>query len=374
MRYYLFMLGMLLLFLPVSAQNAAAPIETTAYRQLLVYAGPGITFPEVSILNPGIPATIVERNPIGNWVRVQRYDNDNVVMDGWIISGYLNLPPDLQYGAIPVNDELADADPATIDSAAMAELYNLPLIPTLSDVMINVFQRGQFSGNHADVITKVGDSLSAAAQYIGIFSADEYILGPYAYLEPTLLYYRDSTAQESIASQIGMTSYAVFDPFWADTEVCESGETPLACEYRLRKPSIAFIIFCGNDVRHMTDADYAVQMQMLVEESIAAGVIPVLFTCSTHPTEAFFWQSINFNLRIKALAEHYEIPVINLWAAARHLPEFGLDEDLIHLRHSGFNFLKYDSGQETYSGISMQNLLVLRTLYEIRTTLDLGAE
>jgi hypothetical protein len=370
MRYCLFIIGMLLLFLPVSAQNMDAPIETTAYRQVIVYSGPGITFPEVTVLNAGIPATIVERNNIGNWVRVQRYDNENVVMDGWVISGYLNLPPELQYGDIPVNTELADADTSTVDSASMAELYNLPIIPTLSDAMVEVFQRGQFVGNHADVITKVGDSLSAAEQYISIFSEAEYILGPYAYLESTLLYYRDSTAHDSIASQIGMTSYAVFDPFWADEEVCESGETPLACEYRLHKPSIAFIIFCGNDVRHMTDEDYGVQMQMVVEESIEAGVIPVLFTCSTHPVEEFFWQSINFNLRIKALAEHYEIPVINLWAAARHLPEFGLDEDLIHLRHSGFNFLKYDAGQEAYSGISMQNLLVLRTLHEIRTTLE----
>lgn len=372
MRYVLFVSLIVYLCLSVAAQNTDNPMETTAYRQVIVYAGPGITFPEVTVLNPGIPATIIERNNIGNWVRVQRYSNGDVVLDGWIISGYLNLRPDLQYGDVPVNDQLADADPSTVDSASLAELYNLPIIPTLSDAMVEVFQRGQFIGNHADVITKVGDSLSAAEQYIGIFSEDEYLLGPYAYLEPTLLYYRDSTAQESVASRIGMTSYAVFDPFWADSEVCKSGESPLSCEYRLHQPSIAFIIFCGNDVRHMTDEEYAVQMQMIVQQSLDASVIPVLFTCSTHPMETFFWQSINFNLRIKALAEHYEIPAINLWAAARHLPEFGLDEDLIHLRHSGFNYLKYDSGQEAYSGISLQNLLVLRTLYEIRTTLASG--
>lgn len=371
MRFCYFFFAMIMLTLPVVAQDTESTIETTAYRQVLVYAGPGITFPEVTVLNPGIPATIIERNTIGNWLHVQRYDNGNVVMDGWVIAGYLNLPSELQYGEIPINDILSDADPTTVTSESMAELYTMPIIPTISDVMLDVFEHGQTLGNQANVMTKVGDSLSAAEQYISIFSAEEYILGPYAYLESTLLFYADSTAQNSVASQIGMTSYAVFDPFWADSEVCQSGESPLTCEYRLHQPSVAFVIFCGNDVRHMTDEDYDGQMRMIVEQSLDSGVIPVLFTCSTHPDEAFFWQSINFNLRIKTIAEDYEIPAINLWSAARHLPDFGLDEDLIHLRHSGFNFLKYDSGQEAYSGISLQNLLVLRALHEIRRTLDL---
>jgi hypothetical protein len=373
MRFGYFFLVILLLTLPVVAQNNEAAIETTAYQRVLVYAGPGITFSEVTFLNPGIPATIIERNNIGNWVRLQRYDNGNVVMDGWVISGYLNLPTELQYGDIPVNETLADADPSTVQSASMSELYTMPIIPTISEAMIDIFERGQAMGNRANVITKVGDSLSVAEQYISIFSEDEHILGPYAYLESTLNFYAESTAQESIASQIGMTSYAVFDPFWADSELCESGESSLSCEYRLHQPSIAFVIFCGNDVRHMTDEDYDVQIRLIVEQSLEAGVIPILFTCSTHPAEDFFWQSINFNLRIKTIAEVYEIPAINLWAAARHLPEFGLDEDLIHLRHSGFNFLKYDAGQEAYSGISLQNLLVLRTLYEVYTVFDLGS-
>jgi hypothetical protein len=137
----------------------------------------------------------------------------------------------------------------------------------------------------------------------------------------------------------------------------------------VNNPAIAFILFCGNDVRHMTDEDYDEQMRMMVAEILREGTIPVLSTCSTHPEEDFFWQSINFNLRLKHIAEEHEIPIINLWSAARHLPEYGLDEDMIHLRQTGFNFLKYDSGQEAYSGVSLQNLLVLRTLHEIRLTL-----
>ena len=372
MRYYIVFILFITVCMSGTAQDNLSSIETTAYRRVIVYAGPGITYPELTFLNAGIPATIIERNTTGTWVRVQRYDNDETVMDGWIVSGFLNLPPELNYADIPENRELADADSETVTSESMSELYEMPIIPTISDAMVDVFQRGQMVGNHANSITKVGDSLSASEQFISIFNEENHILGPYAYLEPTLNFYAESTGNDNLASRIGMTSYTVRDSMWATDERCESGETPLDCEYRVHQPAIAFIIFCGNDVRHMTDEEYDEQIRLIVDETLEAGVIPVLFTCSTHPDEDFFWQSINFNLRLKTIAEEYEIPAINLWTAARHLPEFGLDEDLIHLRHSGFNYLKYDAGQEAYSGLSLQNLLVLRTLHEIRLTLESG--
>ena len=370
MRFWLILIGFFVLSMSVVAQQNTGH-ETTAYRQVLVYDGPGITYLAIDVLNPGIPATIIERNGLGNWVRVQRYHEGQVVMDGWVITGYLNYLPDLQLGAIPVTTTLPDANLDTLSSQSLAELYTMPIVPTLSDAMIAVFQTGQTLGNRSNVITKVGDSLSASEQYINIFSEDEYELGSYGYLEPTLKYYADSTTADSVASRIGMTSYAIFDPFWADKDVCEASESPLECEFRLRRPGIAFILFGPNDVRHMTDDEFAEQMSLLVEETMQAGVIPVLFTFSAHPAEQFYWQSINFNLRIKAIAETYQVPAINLWAAVQHLPEYGLDEDLIHLKHSGFNFLKYDTGHEAFYGISLQNLLVLRTLHEIRLTLQL---
>jgi hypothetical protein len=62
---------------------------------------------------------------------------------------------------------------------------------------------------------------------------------------------------------------------------------------------------------------------------------------------------------------------MNLWAAARALPEYGLDEDRVHLKHSGFERLKFDTGHETWYGVSLQNLLAIRTLDEIRRALKM---
>lgn len=359
----------------IQAQDAAMPLPHTAtsHRQTFLHAGPGHTFVDVATLNPGIPVEIVERNSSGTWLRVRRYASDGrVALDGWVMTGYLNLSPELNYAQIPVNLDLADADSSRVNSQSMSRLYAVPIIPTISDTMVSVFWRGQAFGNQPNVITKVGDSLSATDQYLSPFSAPEYELGPYDFLEPTLLYYGASTAQDSVAAQIGLSTYVVFDPLWADDEICEPNETPLACEYRTKRPSVAFIMFGPNDVRSMTETEYAAQMRLIVEESLLAGVIPVLFTFSTHEDEAFFWQSINFNLELVAIAEEYSVPLINLWSAARPLPQFGLDEDRVHLAHSGFNTLKYDTGHETWYGVSLQNLLALRTLHNIRLTLGLG--
>jgi hypothetical protein len=361
----LLLLCAILLTLLSSSFAQESPITATSYRQTFVHEGPNITYIETDVLNAGIPVEVVERNSLGNWVRVQRSDNGIIVMDGWILSAFLNSNRDLQYGDLPISD-LADAAPENVPSQTLAQLYSQPLIPSISPAMREVYAHGQELGNYPHVITKVGDSLSASDQYINIFEAEGYNLGAYSYLEETLLFYRDETDRESIAAQIGMSTYVVFDPFWATDEGCEANESPLACEYRLRKPSVAFILFGPNDVRSMTETEYHEQMRLIVEETIGDGIIPVLFTFSAHPDDSLYWQSMNFNLELMDLAAEYEIPLINLWAAAQALPDYGLDDDHIHLTHSGFDVLKYDTGHESFYGTSLQNLLVLRTLYELQ--------
>lgn len=351
---------------------AGLPI-TTAFERTVLFAGPGATFLQTGFLNPGLEVQITERNRTGIWVHVKRFSDDgNLAQDGWVISGHLNRSDDLRFSDIPVNDELNDADPSTVNSRSMSRLYTVPIIPVISDAMLAVFQQGQQAGNNTNVITKVGDSLSASPQYLNPLSNSERILGPYDYLVTTIDYYGKSMATDSIAARIGLSTYAIFDPFWADKDQCQPNESPLDCEYRLKKPSVAFIMFGPNDVRSMTDDKYAEQMKMIIEDSLQHSVIPVVSTFSAHPDEEFFWQSINFNLELVKLAEEYQFPLINLWAAARVLPEYGLDKDKVHLKTSGFDYLKYDTGHEAFYGVSLHNLLSICTLDAIR--LKLGIE
>lgn len=358
---------------PTPDPNISLPYETTAYQQLIVRAGPGETHAQVDRLNAGVPVIIMERNRIGNWVRVVRTTEDGTVaMDGWVRSAFLNQDENLHFSDIPVNYLLPDHLPENVqDGATIAELYQQPIVPELSEEMIAIYKRGQILGNHSDVITKVGDSLSASDKYLTIFAQDDYDLGPYDYLEETLNYYGVSAALPSVASKIGMSTYVVFDPLWADKEICNPNETPLDCEYRTKQPAIAFILFGPNDVRSMTETEYGEQMRMIVETSLDRGIIPVIFMWSSDPDEELWWQSVNFNRELVKIAEDYQVPVLNLWVATRLLPDYGLDIDGVHLAHSGYFYLKLSNGDEAFYGVTLQNLLALRMLDEIRKTLGL---
>ncbi|MBA3875306.1 MAG: hypothetical protein H0X30_39790, partial [Anaerolineae bacterium] len=300
--------------------------QTTAYEAAVVYAGPSDTYKQLSKLNPGLPITITERNHTGMWVHIARKIEDgSVVQDGWVLSAFLNRDASLHFGDLPINTFLADADPTTVNSKSLASLYAVPIIPAISDTMVKVFQQGQQLGNFNNVITKVGDSLVADVQYLTPMSNSRRELGPYDYLTDTVKYYGASMsmATDSVAARLGMSTYGIFDPFWADKTKCKPAEVPLDCEYRIKKPSIAFIMFGPNDVRSMTEDKYAGQMRQIIEDSLKQGVIPVISTFSAHPDEEYFWQSINFNLQLVSLAQEYQIPLINLWSAARVLPEYG---------------------------------------------------
>jgi len=343
------------------------PRERASLRE-----GPGHTHPQSARLDLGdTDITIVARNRIGSWVKI-KVKRDSEVFSGWVLTGYLELDETIQLGDYPVEDRLPDAVPENVNSRSQSMLYRVDVLPRISDAMIEVYERGQQNGIQPNVVTKIGDSLSASRVYLTAISRPDPQLGPYAFLQETVDYFGPSLAEPSVASEIGLSTYGVFDPFWADRTLCEANESPLDCELRRKMPLAVFILFGPNDVRAMTADEYETQMRLMIETMLDHGTIPILSTFSADPDEAFWWQSIGFNQVLIDLAAEYDVPVINLWAAARVLPTYGLDQDQIHLKHSGQENLYYINGQEAYYGVSLQNLLALATLHELRMALGLG--
>jgi hypothetical protein len=200
----------------------------------------------------------------------------------------------------------------------------------------------------------------------------DYVLGPYDYIEETIRFFGPHVPNVSAAARLGMASYTVFDPMWADPALCRRGLNPLACEVERTQPSVLFVMFGPNDVLHMTPDEYAANMRRVVVALLDRGVIPVLSTFSYHPGAARFAAAVEFNLALVDIAAEYEVPLINLWSAARALPNYGLDRDNLHMRHSGFYNLKFDTGHETWYGVSLRNLLSIRMLDELRRKLEMG--
>ena len=349
---------------------------TTPYQQIVLYKGPGTTYLQLAKIQAGVPLTIIERNSVGTWVHVQQARNvgTTIINDGWVISGYLNFDLDFHFGDVPVNTTLPDAD-ADSDMSQLHDLYLVPVIPTISDAMRAVYQHGHDDlRNYSYVITKVGDSMTADDLYLKPMSRDDNVLRPYDYLGDAVSYFGASTSVDSVAARVGMTTYTVFDPTWADKSVCHPRETPLDCEYRRKRPSIALIMFGVNDLKRMDDVHFDQQMRKIVDDSIQHGVIPVLSTFSYDPAQPLWLQSVLFNRRLVKIAADEQVPIINLWLAARSLPYYGLEDDDIHMKHWGFGYLKFDHGSAAYSGAALRNLLSIRTLDEIRRTVILNAQ
>jgi len=117
---------------------------------------------------------------------------------------------------------------------------------------------------------------------------------------------------------------------------------------------------------HVDEVTFAGQLRRIVDESLVAGVIPVLFTFSYNPQAELWPQAVNLNLAVTEVAAEKRVPVVNLWLAARILPDYGLDVDQIHLKNSGFGFIKFTGGNEAFYGVTLQNLLALSVLDEVR--------
>jgi hypothetical protein len=255
--------------------------------------------------------------------------------------------------------------------AATPILFNMDT-PTLD----TIFQHGQELGSRADVFTKVGDSNTVSGDFllpIGL-EGNYCELGDYQYLQETIDFFSVSPREgspnsfnsSSKAVERGLSSSAALDPFWASSP-CEANESPVTCEYRLVRPSVAIINLGLMDVRYATEDSFRANMEQIVQLSIEQGVIPVLNTIVVLPDQETlsFEASISINADIVDIAETYEIPLINLWAAVQSLPNFGIGPDRTHFKHVVGEFCDFD-GAEREIGGTLRNLLTLQALDELR--------
>lgn len=349
-------------------------VEVVTYEVTTVYAGPGVTYPQVGLLPGGVVVRILERNYTGHWLHVVAPDsvqNDDGTTDdltGWILTGYVDMAG-INLSTLPVND-LPDADPNADPPGDMRDaLYAVPVVPrAISDAMREVYASGQAMGNRDNAVVKVGDSNSANRLYLTPIGEGNYDLGPYDFLSDTVTHFAESLDHRSVAAQVGLNAFSVFDPLWANSTSCEPNEAPLACEYRTQRPFAAVILFGPNDLRVLNSEDYESQMRRIIEETIAAGVIPVLSTFSANPDAAMYGQALLFNTILTGLAAEYGAPVVNLWLAAGFLPNRGIGGDDVHLTAAG-EAVDFSAGREARFGVTLQNLIVLHTLDVLRREL-----
>lgn len=234
---------------------------------------------------------------------------------------------------------------------------SLPIIPLISDHVVEIFRKGQALGNNPHAFSKIGDCGSTPTWFLGDFDRGEeyYRLGRYTSLQEIIRIFHGSFDRNSLAARSGFNASSVFASIWADRTYCQANEAPLACEYRVHRPSIAFIMLGTNDVYH--PELFEPQMRKIIEFSIEQGVIPILSTKGDNVEK-----DGSINATIAKLALEYDIPLWNFWLAIQPLPNHGLQEDNVHLTW-GRNF--FDDPQALSKAWPLRNLTALLVLESI---------
>ena len=243
---------------------------------------------------------------------------------------------------------------------------DLPVVPEPGESARALYARGLAMGNDPRAFAKVGDCQNVPSMFLAAFDDPRrFRLGPYAELQETIEYFAGSFGRESQAVRRGFNAASILSPFWSDPEFCQAGETPLACEVRLHRPSIALISL--ETWWEGRPENYERYLREIVQASLDLGVLPILATKADN-----LEGDGSINAAIARVAEEYGVPLWNFWAAVQPLPNHGLLQDGFHLT---FDYNYFDEPVRLRAAWPWRNLTALQTLDSMRRSLaDVTAE
>lgn len=288
---------------------------------------------------------------------------------------WLTISVSAQEGIDLTPPTLGDFDPASLEGIDPADL---PVLPALTDHARAIFERGQARDNPRDprLFSKVGDSMTASPNFLTAFGDGDYDLGKYADLAAAVDYFaadaeENAFNRDNYANALGFSTASALDSTWANADMCEPNESPLACEFRLANPAFALIMFGTNDVMVFDDVLFDYFLREVVLATIAADVVPVLYTFPIRPEAPDL--SATFNQIILKIAADYDLPVINLVLALEALPNYGVDlEDTLHLTIPAApgSATTFDAAS-LEAGYTVRNLVTLQALDSLARELEL---
>ncbi len=297
-----------------------------------------------------LPATttlaLLGRTADNTWLQVVTAQGEQ----GWVAAAYVDLHAELT--PLPVTGEAADAGGA------------VPYISGITEHAREIFLAGQALGNRADAFSLVGDSNTDNPAFLAPFDQGNYDLGPYADLQMTIGYFKGSFSRHSPAAVGGFNTTKVLDPANAGAG-CSAGESPLACEYRLQKPSVALILL-GTGDQHSWQG-FEGRYRQIIEYTIQQGIVPVLITKADNLETTDNTAPLGFiNAVIVRLSQEYDVPLLNLRQAVDPLPNRGCKADGFHYNTPPDGQSANFTGDHLSYGFNMRNLTALQVLDALR--------
>lgn len=316
--------------------------------------------------------TIIGRSGDSEWLQVIAPNRQR----GWAMARFLDIYVDVL--RLPVT---FGADPTPSDAEIPASQAT-NVISNITNQAQRIFDRGLTVGNRANVFSKIGDSLTVATWAYYPIGWGQQQLSSYGYLQPAIDYFSaDSVGDGNSFSNIPLaadnqwTTADLLNPAQGNPEICGVNETPLDCEFRIVRPSIALIMIGTNDVGVMDGATYRQNLENILDKTIARSVLPVL---STLPRRSGYDTQIDeFNDIIRTTAQQYQIPIWGFYDAIDSLPNHGLDEDGVHLSYPPVAVGQWEAaanfiGDKLNYGYNVRNLTAIQVLDAIWRQVILG--
>ena len=245
------------------------------------------------------------------------------------------------------------------------KLSDAPIMPTISENAKQIYQAALKAGNNPKAFSKLGDCMTENPYFLGPFATGQFDLGAQPNLKSVLdQFEKDSFSRKGFAAAGGFNVAGPLDSTWSDPQQCKGGESPLACEYRQHRPSIALIMFGTNDVSYTEPDAYNFYLRTIVIQTLDANVLPVLSTFPTRPENVE--KSLLLNQIAIKVAQDYDLPLINLNRALEPLPNHGVDPaDTIHLSVPPDKRVDLFTPEHLQFGFTVRNLVTLQTLEAI---------
>jgi hypothetical protein len=320
-----------------AAIRAQDSVEAQVVPDVLnVRESPSITAPVIAQLTRGAEVTVTGWDSTV-WVFVTPLDGG---FTGWVDLDFLDFPVGFDVTSLPVIDTVGMNNAASAAQSPTVPIVPVEIpasaIPVVGDQARAIFEDGQARGNRADVFAKVGDSITDMPMFLFAIGAGQQQLGDYTDLQTVIDHFMQTTnsfSRTSAAARGGWTSGDLLDPSAQHVPgVCNAGESPLACEYRLLRPAVALIMIGTNDILVGVDNDtYRAHLETIVQTSIDSGVIPVLSTIPDNQIEPDWAARVpEINTIIRSVASAYGVPLWDYWLALQGLPNKGLSSDNLH--------------------------------------------
>jgi hypothetical protein len=120
------------------------------------------------------------------------------------------------------------------------------------------------------------------------------------------------------------------------------------------------MMFGTSDVVNLSLQEFDFYMRLVIHDTIARGVVPIM---STFPGDPYYEAKTHqINQIIFEVAREYDVSVMNLWLALQPLPYHGRNPNSMYLSHQTTTDVSNFSKANLQWGSTMRNLLTLQSL------------